>query len=330
MEALGIPVLAITCSTARSTLAADAASRGVAAGVTAVWAKLDVGKRGECGDNHQDEQSQCTHAGESIEQMRYFGRRAKERTLRMADHDGIAKVVEGYRHFSEAVYPEHRDLFDQLRDRQDPQVLFITCADSRIDPALITHSHPGDLFICRNIGNIVPAFGEMLGGVSAVVEYAVVALHVRDIIVCGHSDCGAMKALADMESPLLQSMPIVRTWLRNAQAARSVVEAARGELAGDELVRALVEENVLLQIQHLRTHPAVAAGLAAGAIRLHGWIYSIGDGRVEAYDEPSRRFGPIEEVLGELAGTPFEKVVEHPQSAAAKAAAPHKAVATVR
>ena len=240
----------------------------------------------------------------------------------MAEHDGIAKVVEGYRHFSEAVYPEHRELFDQLRDRQDPQVLFITCADSRIDPALITHSHPGDLFICRNIGNIVPAFGEMLGGVSAVVEYAVVALHVRDIIVCGHSDCGAMKALADMDSPLLQSMPVVLTWLRNAQAARSVVSAARGELAGEPLVRALVEENVLLQLQHLRTHPSVAAGLAGGDLRLHGWIYSIGEGRVEAYDEATRSFGPIEEVLGELAGTPFEKVMEQPHGSAAKAAVP--------
>jgi len=248
----------------------------------------------------------------------------------MSENDGIAKVVEGYRHFSEAVYPEHRELFDQLKNRQDPQVLFITCADSRIDPALITHSDPGDLFICRNIGNIVPAFGEMLGGVSAVVEYAVVALHVRDIIVCGHSDCGAMNALGNMESPLLQSMPIVRSWLRNAQAALSVVQAARGDLKGEELCRALVEENVLLQLQHLRTHPAVAAGLAAGALRLHGWIYSIGDGRVEAYDASQRRFGPIEEVLGELAGTPFERVVEHPEPIASSANAPQKAVPTSR
>ena len=232
----------------------------------------------------------------------------------MSENDGLAKVVEGYRHFSEAVYPEHRELFDQLKNQQDPQVLFITCADSRIDPSLITHSEPGDLFICRNIGNIVPAFGEMLGGVSAVVEYAVVALHVRDIIVCGHSDCGAMKALGDLEAPLLRSMPVVRTWLRNAHAALSVVQATRGELAAEELSRALVEENVLLQLQHLRTHPAVAAGLAAGALRLHGWVYDIGNGRVQAYDEPQRRFGPIEEVMGELAGTAFEKVVEHPVS----------------
>ena len=230
----------------------------------------------------------------------------------MSEHDGIAKVIEGYRHFSEEVYPEHRALFEQLRNRQDPQVLFITCADSRIDPSLITHSDPGDLFICRNIGNIVPAYGEMLGGVSAVVEYAVVALHVRDIVVCGHSDCGAMKALSDLSSPQLQSMPTVRTWLRNAHAALGVVQASHGELQGDDLARALVGENVLLQLQHLRTHPAVAAGLAAGTLRLHGWLYDIGNGRVQAYDEANRSFGPIEEVLGELAGTPFERVVQSP------------------
>ncbi len=230
----------------------------------------------------------------------------------MSENDGIARIIEGYRHFSEAVYPEHRELFDQLKNQQDPKVLFITCADSRIDPSLITHSEPGDLFISRNIGNIVPAFGEMLGGVTAVVEYAVVALHVRDIIVCGHSDCGAMKALADLEAEPLRSMPTVRNWLRNAQAALGVVKATRGDLTGDDLTRELVAENVLLQLQHLRTHPAVAAGLAAGTVRLHGWIYNIGNGRVQAYNQTEGQFGAIEEVHGELLDTPFQKVVENP------------------
>ena len=105
----------------------------------------------------------------------------------MSDSDGFAKLIEGYRHFSEEIYPEHRELFDELKNKQNPQVLFITCADSRIDPSLITQTDPGDLFVCRNIGNIVPAYGEMLGGVSAVVEYAVEALKVRHVIVCGHS-----------------------------------------------------------------------------------------------------------------------------------------------
>ena len=161
-------------------------------------------------------------------------------------------------------------------------MLFITCADSRIDPSLITHTDPGDLFICRNIGNIVPAYGEMMGGVSAVVEYAVIALKVTDIIVCGHSDCGAMKALRDPDSPSLAAMPTVKSWLRNADAALGVVRAKYPNASGDHMTRALIEENVLLQLQHLRTHPGVAGGLATGTVRLHGWIYNIGNGRVVA------------------------------------------------
>jgi carbonic anhydrase len=216
----------------------------------------------------------------------------------MSANDGIGKVIEGYRHFREEVYPEHRKLFEQLRNQQNPQVLFITCADSRIDPSLITHTDPGDLFICRNIGNIVPAYGEMLGGVSAVVEYAVSALKVTDIIVCGHSDCGAMKALRDPASPSLSAMPTVKSWLRNADAALGVVRAKYPNSSGDHMTRALIEENVLLQLQHLRTHPAVAAGLASRTVRLHGWIYNIGNGRVLAFDSVKAEFAPLEEVLG--------------------------------
>jgi carbonic anhydrase len=203
----------------------------------------------------------------------------------MTESDGFAKLIEGYRHFREEIYPDHRELFDDLKSQQSPQVLFITCADSRIDPSLITQTDPGDLFICRNIGNIVPAYGEMLGGVSAVVEYAVMALHVRDIIVCGHSDCGAMKALQQPDDPALDAMPTVKIWLRNAHAALSVAKAKHGQLPADQMIGALVQENVVLQIQHLRTHPAVAAGLASGTVRLHGWIYNIGAGSLSTLEE---------------------------------------------
>ncbi len=217
----------------------------------------------------------------------------------MSERDGITKVIEGYRHFSEEIFPEHRELFDELRNQQNPQVLFITCADSRIDPSLITHTVPGELFICRNIGNIIPAYGQMPGGVSAVVEYAVVGLKVSEIIVCGHSDCGAMKALKDPEAASLAAMPTVKAWLRNAEAALGVVRATDPEAKGEPMLRALTEENVLLQLQHLRTHPGVAAGLSTGKVRLHGWIYSIGDGRVDAFDEATRQFRPIEEVVAD-------------------------------
>lgn len=211
----------------------------------------------------------------------------------MTENDGFAKLIEGYRHFCEEIYPERRELFDDLKNKQSPQVLFITCADSRIHPSLITQTDPGDLFVCRNIGNIVPAYGEMLGGVTAVVEYAVTALNVREIIVCGHSDCGAMTALQQPDSPLLDAMPAVKNWLWNAHAALSVVKAKHGELPPEEMIRALVEENVVLQIQHLRTHPSVAAGLATGTVRLHGWIYNIGAGTLSSWDEAEKVWRPL-------------------------------------
>jgi carbonic anhydrase len=235
----------------------------------------------------------------------------------VAENDGIAKVVEGYLRFSEEVYPEHRQLFDQLKNQQNPQVLFITCADSRIDPSLITNADPGELFICRNIGNIVPAYGEMMGGVSAVVEYAVMALAVKDIIVCGHTDCGAMKALRDPDAPSLAAMPTVKSWLRNAHAALSVARAKQPQAKGEELTHLLVEENVLLQIQHLRTHPAVAAGLAAGNLRLHGCVYNIGNGEMDVFDEAAQRFVPIQSVLAGAQKPDPDKLTEHPGVAAA-------------
>jgi carbonic anhydrase len=234
----------------------------------------------------------------------------------MSDNNGMAKVIEGYRHFNEAVYPEHRELFEKLKNKQKPQVLFITCADSRIDPTLITHTEPGDLFICRNIGNIVPAYGEMLGGVSAVVEYAVVALKVTDIIVCGHSDCGAMKSLGDLESPSLAAMPMVKGWLRNARAALGVVRAKHPDISGDPMAEALNEENVLLQLQHLRTHPGVIVGIRSGTLRLHGWIYNIGNGQVLVFDEATGRFTPIEQVLGTESGN--ADAPAHPDPAVGK------------
>jgi carbonic anhydrase len=230
----------------------------------------------------------------------------------VSENDGIAKVFEGYLRFTEEVYPEHRKLFDQLKNQQNPQVLFITCADSRIDPTLITHTDPGDLFVSRNIGNIVPAYGEMMGGVSAVVEYAVMALSVKDIIVCGHTDCGAMKALRDPDAPSLAAMPTVKSWLRNAHAALSAARAKQPQAKGEELTHLLVEENVLLQLQHLRTHPSVAAGLAAGRLRLYGCVYNIGNGEMDVFDEAAQRFVPIQSVLAAAANADPGNLAEHP------------------
>ena len=203
---------------------------------------------------------------------------------------GMRRLVAGVRKFREQAFPQRQGLFAELAGGQEPQTLFIACADSRVVPELITQTSPGELFVCRNIGNVVPAYGEMLGGVSAVIEYACVALKVTDIIICGHSDCGAMKALLDPGSPLLRTMPTVASWLRNAEAARSVVEVTHPGLEGAERVQALVEQNVRTQLGHLATHPAVAARMAAGQLALHGWVYGIETGSVTAMEGPTGAF----------------------------------------
>jgi carbonic anhydrase len=205
------------------------------------------------------------------------------------------RLFDGVRAFQEQVFPERRHEFERLAEGQNPGTLFITCADSRVVPEMITQTDPGDLFVMRNIGNVVPSYGEMLGGVSAVVEFAVVALGVKNIVVCGHSDCGAMKALLRENDPLLAAMPTVRSWLRNAQAARSIIEATRGELEGDAKLEALIEQNVLIQMQHLSTHPSVAAALATKKVMLHGWVYDIRNGEVRSYRADRDRFAALVE-----------------------------------
>ena len=206
----------------------------------------------------------------------------------------MRRLMDGVRHFQEKAFPERVELFQQLATSQDPHTLFITCADSRIVPELITQTEPGELFVCRNIGNVVPAYGEMLGGVSAVIEFACEALEVSDIVICGHSDCGAMRAMLNPDSANLKRMPTVRSWLRNVEAARSVVAALQPDLEGEDLVEALVEQNVRTQLGHLRTHPSVAARLATGKVKLHGWVYSIGAGTVLTMDEINGQMRPLD------------------------------------
>ena len=218
---------------------------------------------------------------------------SRGRSGKHEDEHTVGRLVGGVDRFRTRVFPRRRGQFEKLAQGQSPRVLFIACADSRVVPEMITQTEPGELFVCRNIGNIIPAYGEMLGGVSAVVEYAVIALGVTDIIVCGHSDCGAMKALLNPDDATLKRMPTVVSWLRNAEAARSIVEATRPDLGETDKVHALVEQNVQVQLAHLRTHPSVAARLAGGTLTLHGWVYVIETGEVFAYDEASRRLRPL-------------------------------------
>jgi carbonic anhydrase len=204
------------------------------------------------------------------------------------------RLLRGLAQFQRDVFPKQRHLFHQLASSQNPEFLFIACADSRVVPQLITQSAPGDLFICRNAGNMVPPYGEMSGGVTATIEYAVVALGVQHIIVCGHRDCGAMRAVMHPEK--VSRMPNVASWLRHGELARHMVEENYNHLQGEERLRALTKENIVAQLDHLKTHPSVAARLASGKLELHGWLYHIESGEVEAYDAERGSFVRLEGV----------------------------------
>jgi carbonic anhydrase len=194
----------------------------------------------------------------------------------------VEKFLGGISRFQKHVYPKHQDLFERLALGQRPDALFITCADSRIDPCLLTQTKPGELFICRVIGNIVPPYPDAIGGVSATIEYAAGVLRVPEIIVCGHTDCGVMKGALNPDA--LDGFPNVAAWLRYADVKEREAEPT------PEFLLALTEHNVVAQLKNLRTHPTVAARLADGDLQLHGWVYHIGPGRVTAYDEQESRF----------------------------------------
>jgi carbonic anhydrase len=203
----------------------------------------------------------------------------------------MRKLIEGIHQFQNEDFRELHDLFQELVHGQNPETLFITCSDSRIDPNRMTHSLPGDLFILRNAGNIVPPHGTMATGESATIEFAVTGLGVKDIIVCGHSHCGAMKALLKPE--MIAEMPAMQGWLSHSEATRRIILENYRDLSGDELVLAAIEENVLVQVEHLRTLPSVAARLARGAIHLHAWVYQFETGVIFAYDPRQQQYVPL-------------------------------------
>jgi carbonic anhydrase len=200
-------------------------------------------------------------------------------------------IIDGVRTFQRDVYPQYRELFERLAAGQSPEALVITCSDSRVDPFLLTQAGPGKLFVLRNAGNIVPRYDGFVGGVTATIEFAVVALKVPNIIVCGHSGCGAITGLLHLEQ--LENMPNVENWLRHhAEPVREMM-AKTGSLGGPQELPQAVDANVLVQLDNLRTHPSVAAALKAGHITLHGWVYDIAKGEVRAYDAEWKQFAPL-------------------------------------
>jgi carbonic anhydrase len=223
----------------------------------------------------------------------------------------LEKLVRGLHQFQQTYFDTNRALFERLvHGGQRPETLFITCSDSRINPNLLTQTRPGDLFIIRLAGNLVPAHGASSGGEAATIEYAVAALGVKDIIVCGHSHCGAMEALFDDQAT--EGLPQMRAWLGHAAATRRIIEENYADRGGEARLKAATEENVLVQLENLRTHPVVAARLARGELHLHGWVYKIETGEVFAFEPLTGQFLPLspgtppalQQHLGAAADTP--------------------------
>ena len=203
----------------------------------------------------------------------------------------MENLVRGIHQFQATLFKDNQEFFARLSEGQQPDTLLITCSDSRIAPDILMQTKPGDIFTLRNAGNIIPPYGASSGGEGGTIEYAISALKVRHVVVMGHSHCGAMKGLLYPED--LSGLPLVSAWLKYAEATRRVVLENYGDLDGEELLNAAVKENVLTQIDNLRTYPAVAARLTKGDLTLHGWVYHIESGHLLAFDPEQSRFVPM-------------------------------------
>jgi carbonic anhydrase len=208
----------------------------------------------------------------------------------------VQKLVEGIHQFQQNIFPHQKALFERLSKGQQPITLFIACSDSRVNPNLFTQTDPGDLFIIRNAGNIVPAYGAVHGGEAASIEYAVSVLNVKNIIICGHSHCGALKAILDPES--VDNFPAVKEFLVHADATARIIKENYSHITDPQArLTAAIEQNVLVQMENLQTHPCVAAAMMRGDLKIHGWVYKFESGQVYAYDPDHGQFLTIEEVF---------------------------------
>ena len=206
----------------------------------------------------------------------------------------MPEFIKGVVQFQNEVFPEKQTLFEKLSEGQSPEALFITCADSRIDTGMITRTEPGSLFVCRNAGNIVPPqLAGHSGGMTASIEFTMAVLEIPHIVICGHTGCGAMQGAMAPEA--IAHLPHVREWLGYSKEAVEFIKENCGSLDEDEQVLALTERNVVLQLKHLKSHPAVNERLVAGDVTLHGWIYDIKTGAVRAYDGASDKFDAVSE-----------------------------------
>lgn len=216
-------------------------------------------------------------------------------------------LIDGFLKFQNEAFPQRSELFKHLATTQQPGTLFITCSDSRVVPELLTQQEPGELFVIRNAGNIVPSYSPHPGGVSATVEYAVAVLGVTDIVICGHSDCGAMTAIAQCKC--MDHLPAVSGWLQHAESAK-VMNEARVHGSDAAKLSSMVRENVIAQLANIQTHPSVRLAQEQARLNLHGWVYDIETGSIDALSSDRRTFVPL---------------VEQPETCAISAQASHAA-----
>ncbi len=206
----------------------------------------------------------------------------------------MERIIDGVLRFQREVHPNKEALFHQLALAQSPSAMFIGCADSRIVPEMLTDQGPGELFVVRNAGNIVPPSSTEPGGVTASIEYAIAVLGIPDIVVCGHSGCGAMTAL--LRGPeKLEGLPAVARWLHYADAAREHVATNHAGLSDEARLDSLIHENVLTQLDNLLTHTVVAEAISKKQLRLHGWVFDIATGRVDTYNAGTGSWLPLSE-----------------------------------
>lgn len=204
------------------------------------------------------------------------------------------KLYKGLHHFRESFFRREEEFFQRISSGQNPEVLFITCSDSRVDPNLVTQSRPGELFIVRNVGNIVPRYDAIRdkNSVAAALEYALKALKVKDIVICGHSNCGALQAMFSTNVRTPEYVHL-QNWLSLASPLHDIMQQYYGARTKAVFARIAEEENVLLQLENIQTYPFIDEALQTGTLRLHGWYYDIGAGRVYAYNPESETFDPL-------------------------------------
>jgi carbonic anhydrase len=206
----------------------------------------------------------------------------------------IKRIIRGVNEFQSNYFSAHQEMFQQLSLGQNPDILLITCCDSRIDTSLITQTQPGEIFIIRNFGNMIPPHGAVYSGEGATLEYAILSLEIKHIVVCGHSHCGSMKALLRLQE-VSEEMPLVYNWLKvHGETTRRLLKENYTGYEGEELLRIAIEENVLTQIENLETYPVVRSRMHAGTLALHAWVYEIETGKVFAYDASKGEYVPLD------------------------------------